>query len=139
MINSFIFAALGGFSVAMIMHAPKKTVAFTGLIAGAAYVLNNYLITLTNVTISVFTATLLIVICSEILARIYNYPATIFIFPGLAPLLPGLKLYQTIEALTNNNMAQAFKSGGETLLIAVAVAMALVISNTLARQYTKSK
>lgn len=135
MINSFIFSALGGFAVAMVMNAPKKTTIYTGLIAGLGYIINTYLMTVTNTTISIFGATLLIIVCSEILARIFNYPATIFIFPALTPLLPGLKLYQTIEALTNNNINQAFKLGGETVLIAMAVAMALVVTSTLTRQY----
>lgn len=139
MINSFIFSALGGFSVAMVMNAPKKTAFFISIIAGLAYLLNVYLLTITNTTVSLFLATLLIVICSEILARIYNYPATIFIFPSLTPLLPGLKLYQTVEALTSNNINSAFKLGGETVLMAIAIAMALVVSNTLARQNIANK
>lgn len=134
-LQSFIFSALGAFAVAKIMNTPGKMAYFAALIAACGFTLNTFLLGHIDNTISVFFATMLIVVLAEILARVFKYPATIFIFPALTPLLPGVRLYQTIMSLTLGDIDAAFVTGGQTILIALAIAMALVVTNTLARRY----
>ena len=133
-LQAAFFSTFGSFAIAKVMNAPKQMAYFAGLIGGISFTFNTFLLKFVDNTISIFFATILIVVLAELLARIYNYPATIFIFPSLAPLLPGVKLYQTIMSLTIGDLNNAFKIGGQTILIALAIAMALVVSNTLTRK-----
>jgi uncharacterized membrane protein YjjB (DUF3815 family) len=122
----FCFAATLFF--ALIMNAPKKTLVATSIIASIGYVIYITLSKELNVTLGFFAGTTFIAMQGEVLARKHKMPATIFIFPAVIAMVPGLGLYQTMLALVQNDIQHALEIGANTILniAAMAVAMAFV-------------
>lgn len=67
------------------------------------------------------------IIYSEVLARIYKTPATMFIMPSVVPLVPGGPLYYAMSEAVRGNMQQAGFYGRETLLFALAIASGICL------------
>ncbi len=63
--------------------------------------------------ISITTASIVAAISAELLARFLKAPVTIFLIPTILPLVPGAKLYYTIESFFQGEMrvAMGFFSG----------------------------
>ncbi|MCR4955305.1 MAG: threonine/serine exporter family protein [Lachnospiraceae bacterium] len=64
---------------------------------------------------------------SEIVARLTKAPATIYLIPGLLPMVPGGSLYYTTYALVTSNEADAAFFGKQTAVCAFGLAVGLVI------------
>lgn len=62
-----------------------------------------------NAFISVTLASIFAAFISEIFARYLKAPVTIFITPTILPLVPGAKLYYTIEAFFQGDTARAMQ------------------------------
>lgn len=131
MLNSILemfycFAAT--FFFALIMNAPKKILILSSITASLGYLVYKYFIIKGIPLLAFFLGTTLIAMLGEIFARRLKMPATIFIFPGVIPIVPGLGLYNTILALVQNDIFLALETGFNTILNigCMAIAMALV-------------
>jgi len=113
---------------ALIMNAPKKTLILSSLTASIGYLVYIFCVDQGSIKLGFFLGTTVIAFMGEIYARKFKMPATIFIFPGVIPIVPGLGLYQTIFALVQNDISLALETGVNTILNigAMAVAMAMV-------------
>jgi len=122
----YCFAATWFF--ALIMNSPKKVLFHSSLIASVGYLVYMLCVNSGKVKLGFFLGTLVIVFFGEILARLIKMPATIFIFPGVIPIVPGLGLYQTMLAFVQNDIFSALEIGVNTILNigAMAIAMALM-------------
>ena len=70
---------------------------------------------------------------AEILARKYKTPATIFVMPGIIPLVPGVGLYRSMLLLVRNDINGALNAGVKTLFISGIIAVSIAIVNAIAR------
>lgn len=122
----YCFAAT--FFYALIMNAPKKTLIPTSITAALGYLVYDYCVIISSPLLGFFLGTTLIATLGEIYARKLKMPATIFIFPAVIPIVPGLGLYETILAFVNNDTFLAIETGVKTILNigCMAIAMALV-------------
>ena len=68
---------------------------------------------------------------SEISARIYKAPATIFLIIGCFPLVPGRGIYQTMLYCTQGNSELFLDSFLNTLAISASLALAILIISTI--------
>lgn len=88
-------------------------------------------------------ASLIIAVSSEILARICKKPVTIFVLPGVIPLVPGVGLYRTMLCLVQNDLTGFETAFVRTLfisgIIAVTVAVVNAAARNLLRQHKKGK
>lgn len=73
------------------------------------------------------------------LARNSKKPATVFIIPGIVPLVPGSGMYYTMLAITEKRFNDAANIGTETIFIAVAIAMGIIISSSLSKSIKRVK
>ena len=62
--------------------------------------------------LSIFCGTVVLSLMSELFARIYKQPVTIFAIPGIVPLVPGLPIYQGMYYMIMN----AYSIGIEKLI-----------------------
>lgn len=122
----YCFAAT--FFFALIMNAPKNTLLHSSLIASAGYLVYKYFLLEGQHLLAFFMGTVFIAMLGEIFARKLKMPATIFIFPSVIPIVPGLGLYETILAFVEDDIFLALETGVNTILSigCMAVAMALV-------------
>ncbi len=78
-------------------------------------------------------ASLIIAISSEILARACKKPVTIFVLPGIIPLVPGVGLYRTMRCLIQNDLAGFETAFVRTLFISGIIAVTVAVVNAAAR------
>ena len=77
-----------------------------------------------------FFGALIVAILSEVLARVQKKPATIYLVPGLLPLVPGGGMFETMEATVKGNLEEALLMGFSTLTCAGAIALAIALATS---------
>lgn len=127
-ILEIVYCFFASLFFALIMNAPKKTLVHSSMMASLGYVVYIACINQGSPKLGFFLGTTIIAFLGEIYARKFKMPATIFIFPSVIPIVPGLGLYQTILAFVQDDIFLALETGVNTILNigAMAVAMAMV-------------
>lgn len=138
-ILEMIFCFTASFFFAMIMNAPKKTLVYSSLIASLGYMVYIYFVNNGNQKLGFFLGTAVVAFFGEIYARKFKMPATIFIFPGVIPIVPGLGLYQTLFAFVEDNITSALEIGVNTFLNIGAMAVAMAMVSLLALKFSTRK
>ncbi len=135
MLLDLIFCFIATYFFALIMNAPKKSLIYSSLIASVGYLVYDICVDYNNSLLGFFLGTLVIALLGEICARKIKMPATIFIFPGIVPIVPGFGLYQMMLEFVQNDVNEALLIGIKTLshigAMAVAIAfVSLILSKT---------
>ncbi|WP_458863719.1 threonine/serine exporter family protein [Acidaminobacterium chupaoyuni] len=120
---SFIFGLRGKF----IFLAPLG-----GSICWTLYLALNFT---QNDLIQSFLATMAVAIYSEILARIYKAPATMFLIISILPLVPGAGIYYTMEYCVAGDQMSFYTSLVHTLAIAGALSLGIVLVSSFFRLF----
>lgn len=76
---------------------------------------------------------------SEIMARVFKAPATIFIIIGCFPLVPGSGIYYTMLYAVQGMNDLFMESFLSTLGISISLALAILISSTAFQVYKRIK
>ena len=100
----------------------------SGLVGGLGWLI--YVLTkslFNSVIFSTFIASMSIALLGEYFAFIDKNPVTIYIIPGIIPLVPGFGLYNTMLSIVEKQFDKVAEHGSETLMISMAIAGALVI------------
>ena len=108
----------------MLLRQPKSTLFFTsliGLLGYAVYILVGGLL-------GFFLSGLVVGILCELSARVLQRTTTLFLISSIIPTVPGLGLYRTMMALSQDKMDQAMTIGMETLAGIGAIALALTFA-----------
>ena len=130
----FVICALSVGAFCIIARSPKNTLIPASLISAAAYIVYRLInINAGKEILAYFVASLIISVLSEIFARIYKKPSTIFIFPGILPLVPGVGLYNSMLYLIQHDYAMFTATAVNTLFISGAIAIAVAIVHITAR------
>ncbi len=134
----FVYTFFATISFAYIFNAPHKSIFVTGLIGSSGWLLYSFFQQLLSSDIlGSFIGTLGIALLSELAARRYKMPVTVFLTTGIISLVPGSGLYSTMLYLVQNNYTEAVKAGTETIFIAGAISVAIAISSTVFRKRQK--
>ena len=125
------FVGCFGFSFIFRIHKNIKF-AFIGSMVGTLgwiiYLMTN---SLHNKFIQTFIAMLCISLLSEMFARLYKAPATIFLIIGCFPLVPGRGIYQTMLYCTQGENVLFLDSFIHTIAISASLALAIMIVSTI--------
>ena len=126
-IIEFIVAMVATISFAILFNAPRKEIFYCGLTGalgwGVYYAMtqNNF-----NSVLSALIATFCLTIMSRCFAVIRKSPVTMYILPGIFPLVPGAGIYYTAYYLFNGNTEMSGFKGLETLEIAGAIVFGII-------------
>ena len=123
----FIVAMFATISFAILFNAPRKEVISCGLTGDLGWVVYYGM---TQHAINSVLASLVATFCLTILARCFavirKSPVTMYLLPGIFPLVPGAGIYYTAYYLfIGNNELSGFK-GLETLEIAGAIVFGII-------------
>lgn len=135
-----IFCFCASYFYALIMNSPKKTLLHTSFVASLGYLIYILCVNQGSTKLGFLLGTAAVTFLGEIFARKFKMPATIFIFPGIIPIVPGLGLYQTMYAIVQNDIFAALEIGTNTIVNigAMAVAMAVVGLFTSKLKFSKN-
>lgn len=132
LILNMIYCFTATWFFALIMNSPKKVLFHSSIISSIGYMVYFLCISTGKITLGFFMGTLTIVCLGEIMARTIKMPATIFIFPALIPIVPGLGLYQTMLAFVQDDIFDALKIGVNAILNIGSMAIAMTLMSLLA-------
>ncbi len=136
-ITQILMAFLGTLGFSIVFNS-KKEVLFTNSIGGALIWIS-YLITFNftnNIFVSYMISAIVTGLYSETIARICKTPATTILIPVSVVLIPGSSLYYTMQGLFKNNLEIFTEKGIETVTIATAIALGIIIVSTFVKVVT---
>ncbi len=137
------FFACIGFSLLYNIHGKNIFIASLG----GAFAYGVYLVAEAvqpSLVMPYFLSGVAIAIYSELAARIFKAPVTVYLIPGIIPLVPGLTIYRTMQAclssdldLFGTGLFNTFKIGGSiTLGLILVSAFFKLLSVRKPRQHT---
>lgn len=110
---------------------------FGGLIGWMAYLVSGYF--MFSEPMKYFIAAIVINVYSEIMAVREKAPSTVFLVSAIMPLVPGGMLYRTMRFAVTKEWKNFGKSGVETLSIALALALGMLIANSVIKSMRKRR
>ncbi|MEG1526694.1 MAG: threonine/serine exporter family protein [Erysipelotrichaceae bacterium] len=128
------YIATFGFGILFNIRGKKLFSAALGGSIGAiiyTYALQNGM----DEVIAMLVASIVFSIFSEICARIYRTPVTTYIICALIPLVPGKGMYNAMVQAVAGDTMKAMQIAFDTLSIAGALALGIILVSTLTRLY----
>lgn len=129
-LGSLGFSLLFGLRKRHLFAASLGGLLVWGLYLPAEYALHS--IFLANLLASAFA-----VVYAEILARRMKCPATLFVLPGIVPLVPGGSLYYAMSCAVRREMEDASMYGTATLTKALAIAAGISLVLAVRELHTR--
>jgi uncharacterized membrane protein YjjB (DUF3815 family) len=140
MILSFIYSFFTTIGFSVLFNIPRHEMIYAGLCGGSGWMINTLLkdYGVSNI-FSAFVGALVVGILAEIFAKLRKMPATVFVSPGIIPLVPGYGLYFTMLSVIEKNYDEAIRVGFETLMMASVIATAIILSTTFGKLLRRKK
>ena len=137
MFVSILFSYIATTAFAVLFNAPRKTLIPAGLIGAAGWtvylLMRDYLSY--SSPLSIFCGTVVLSLMSELFARIYKQPVTIFAIPGIVPLVPGLPIYQGMYYMIMNAYSIGIEKLIKASLEAGAISLGILLVSGLFRVF----
>jgi len=134
MILSFVYAFFASIGFSVLFNIPRKEMIYAGICGGLGWVCHDMMQdTGMSVIFTSFIGALIVGVMAEIFAKVRKMPATIFVVPGMIPLVPGYGLYFSMLSIIEKNYTEASRVGFETLIIAAVIASAIIIATTVGK------
>lgn len=128
------FAASLLFSVTV--QVPRQTLLACGLCGATSWLLA-MLATLQRPVTGSFVGALAVGLLSEFLARHQRQPASVYVYAGILPLVPGVNAFHAVMALVGGDTTTGLLQLVQSLVIAGAIAAGVAIATTLARRRSR--
>jgi len=128
----FAFLACVGFSIVFDVKKPKF-VFLSSLIGAIGWAVFLLMDGVGSDVPRYLVATVAVSTLSELCARIWKAPATIFLLIGIVPLVPGSGLYYAMNFLILGNYAMFAKKGLQTVAYAGAIAVGVSMVTSIVR------
>lgn len=133
MILQIIGAFLGVVGMSIVIGVPKKLILYSGAVGAIGWWVY-LLMEVRYPTLSVlqaFAATMVVALISHIFARLLKAPGTVFLIPGIMPMVPGAGMYRTAYYAFKGNMDLSSYYLSQTVQIAGVIALAIFIIDSI--------
>lgn len=137
---SALFAFFGTMGFTVMFNCPKKSVIKASAIGALGW--TAYLLVVDqgqSVISASFVGAITVGLIGELFASKFRSPATVFIIPGIIPLVPGYGIYYTMISIITKDYSTAATKGFEAFFVALAIATALIITSTIGRLIRNNK
>ena len=128
-LTQFVVAVVATISFGITFHVPKRHYlagGLTGAVGWMVYIFGVELFALSP-AIATLVATLPLTGCARFFAIRHKAPVTIFLLPGIFPLVPGAGIYYTAYYFLRDDRTLFLNKGVETLKIALALALGIAL------------
>lgn len=115
----------------LLLHVPQRHFIDCGVVGAIGWIVYWAMMRIQpSPVVASLLAVIPLTIATRVFAVIRHAPVTLFLIPGIFPLVPGAGIYYTAYAFITGDSAQCALKGAETLKVAAALAMgmAMVIS-----------
>ena len=124
-----ILCVIGTFGFCYILNAPKKKIIWIligSLISGSMFEIMQYFNF--SIFISTATASILLDLYCEGIARVIKTPSTVILLPATIPLLPGGALYYAMQSFVNASYNQFKLYALETISTGFGIAFGIILT-----------
>jgi Uncharacterized conserved protein len=133
-IADIVSSFIGTIGFSILYNIPKKYYMGCGITGMLGWVFYLFIERFLSPTISTFFATILVVLMARMLAVWLKCPITIFLVPGIFPLLPGANVYYTAYYLVVEELRQAAEYGMNAMKLAFAIVLGIVLIFSIPRE-----
>jgi len=126
MIAGMICSFWGTVGFAILFNVPKKYFVGCGATGMLGWVCYTVAYSHTSYTIATILATMLVMLMARMLAVWAKCPITVFLVPGIFPLLPGSHVYYTAYYVVMGELRHAAENGVSALKLAFAIVLGIV-------------
>ena len=128
LILHFIYAAFPTLGFCILFKVPVKKFPACIIIGAMSWTCYQLLLYCDAAPVAAcFAASCLVGFLSDRASRLLKEAATVFIIPGILCLVPGAKIFYTMEALLRNDVQDMAQIGVQTLMMAGAIALGLLV------------
>ena len=127
MLIQFLVCFVAIISFAILFSAPKRQLFFCGLTGAVGWLV--YLLLIENqsgIAAANLGASFTLTLMSRFFAAIERHPVTVFLLPGIFPLVPGAGIYYTSYHFILHQTEQFTKYGTETIIVAGSIVFGIV-------------
>lgn len=128
MLYQTLLAFIACIFFAIIFNAPRKELVYCGITGSFGWFFYTYINTLSNnVVLATFVGAIAVTAASRLLSHVRRAPSTLFLIPGILPLVPGAGIYYTMYGVLNGDMLYSYTKGVETLKIAGVISIGIIL------------
>ncbi|HHY19655.1 MAG TPA: threonine/serine exporter [Firmicutes bacterium] len=129
----FIAAFLASGAFAMLYKIPLNLLFFASLVGAVGWM--GYLVTVSfaGSIVATFIAAAIVSLLAELFSRMLKTPATTLAVPGIIPLVPGMRVYRSMEYFLLGDNVNGLDEVAMTLLVAGAIALGLAVVGSMFR------
>lgn len=126
----FIAAFVGTVSFSVIYEVQTGIYLSCGLVGALGWLiyLGMFEILGANESLAVFIAAFFVICVARFLGIKKKCPATMFMIPGIFPLVPGVRIFETFDAYMRNDISGIGEDARATTSIAMAIVIAIVLA-----------
>lgn len=134
-----IFAAfLGTVAFALLFGVPRNCYLFCGLIGGLGWLVYSVTCIRADETFAVLLATMAVVFLSRLVAVRMHCPATLFLIPGIFPLVPGAGVYWAAYYVVMDRLMLAAHTGYSAAKTAAAIVLGIIFIYEFPQRWFRS-
>ncbi len=126
MIKEIIAAMAGTVAFSVLFGVPREDYPYCGLIGGMGWAVYRLTAAAGNPAEASLAATMMVIFLSRLAAVKKHCPATIFLIPGIFPLVPGAGVYWTSYYIVTDQLGLAVETGYAAVKNAVAIVLGIV-------------
>ncbi|MBR4091713.1 MAG: threonine/serine exporter family protein [Mogibacterium sp.] len=132
LLTQFLYAGLATFGFTIIFRVPKSDIFVCSLIGALGWLTYQFAAGYGfTAVMACFLGACTVALLSDIFSKLLKDASTIFIIPGIMPLVPGAGMYRMMLELINNDMSGFATEATQTLLSAGAIAVGLLVMGSL--------
>ena len=127
-LRQLALAFLGTVCFGLLFHVPPRHFAACGTVGAIGWLVYWAMMQMQpSSVLASLVAVIPLSIATRAFAIVRCAPVTLFLIPGIFPLVPGAGIYYTAYAFITGDTVQCAAKGAETLKIAVALAMGIAV------------
>ena len=133
--EAFVFAMLSTMAFGIIFQAPRRSLPLCGLVGAVGWLVYIYL--RNGAELDSFSANLAaalaVALLSELAARLFKGPVTVFVIPGIFPIVPGLAMYNGMTKIIEKQYDLGMSLLLQACMDASAIALGIMFIGSLFR------
>jgi len=136
-----LMSFIGSLCPAILLNTERKNLIWAGLSGTLGMLISDRLLTVFPgiSLLAVFLGTAAVAIYSELMARVRKTPATIFLIPGIIPLVPGVDAYRTIQLIAEKDYMSAASYGVSAIAKACLIAFGIMTVSAVFRKINRTR
>lgn len=123
-----VSAFLAVVAVGVLLYVPRKYLLYAGIVGALGWLVDMTVREFAeNPMLAAFFAAFFVAVLSQLFARLFKAPVTVFLVSGILPLVPGVGMYRMVYYLLKGEQSLSSYYFSYTLQIAGMIALAIFV------------